>query len=85
MLTKPPDCRSVCDQRPGAIMDELVASLARMRAQGLTEATALVLVGDPDRLMELFPEGSLGRFENVARSFIDSGCASCAVNKAFSG
>ena len=65
-------------------MDELVAALAKKRNAGLAEADALLLVGQAASLVKLFPEGSLGRMPAVAESFVDSGCASCAVNKAYS-
>ena len=65
-------------------MDELVEALASRRKGGLTEADALSLVGQASTLAKLFPEGSLGRMPQVAESFVDSGCATCAVNKAFS-
>ena len=83
MLTKAPGCRSVCSDSPGAVMDELVVSLIKMRRSGLTEAAALSLVRQATSLATLFPEGSLGRMPKVAESFLDSGCATCAVNKAF--
>jgi hypothetical protein len=84
MLTKTPACRVVCKNTPGAIMDELVNALARLRNTGLTEAQALKLVAQAESVAKLFPEGSLGRMPSVAESFVDSGCATCAVNKAFS-
>ena len=83
MLTKAPACRAVCKDSPGEVMDELVAALARMRNNGLTEADALTLVARADTLTKMFPEGSLGRLLSVAESFVESGCATCAVNKAF--
>ena len=65
-------------------MDELVAALAKRRNSGLSEADALTLVAKTESLAKLFPEGSLGRMTSVAESFVDSGCAACAVNKAYS-
>jgi hypothetical protein len=84
MLTKAPACRAVCKGAPGSVMDELVESLAKKRNAGLAEADALLLVGQAASLVNLFPEGSLGRMPAVAESFVDSGCATCAVNKAYS-
>jgi hypothetical protein len=84
MLTKAPACRAVCKDSPGAVMDELVEALAKMRKEGLSEAAALLLVGKAANLAKLFPEGSLGRMPTVAESFLESGCATCAVNKAYS-
>jgi hypothetical protein len=84
MLMKAPACRAVCKDAPGAVMDELVEALAKRRKNGLTEAAALSLVGQAATLVELFPEGSLGRMPKVAKSFLDSGCATCAVSKAYS-
>ena len=84
MLTKPPACRVVCNDSPGAVMDELVAALAKKRNAGLAEADALLLVGQTASLVKLFPEGSLGQMPAVAESFVTSGCATCAVNKAYS-
>jgi hypothetical protein len=83
MLTKAPACRSVCKDTPGTVMDELVGSLATMRNEGLAEADALLLVRKAAALANLFPEGSLGRNPAVAESFVTSGCAECAVHKAF--
>ena len=73
MLTKAPACRAVCTDSPGTVMDELVAALAKK-----------LLVGQAATLVKLFPEGSLGRMPAVAESFVDSGCATCAVNQAYS-
>ncbi len=84
MLTKAPECRQVCKDAPGAVMDELVAALVRLRGLGLSEAEALHMAGDPAAVARMFPEGSMGKFPSVARSFVDSGCAACAVNKAYS-
>jgi hypothetical protein len=84
MLTKAPGCRTVCKDSPGTVMDELVASLAKKRNGGMTEADALRLVRKASALAALFPEGSLGRLPRVAESFMESGCAECAVNKAYS-
>jgi hypothetical protein len=83
MLTKPPACRVVCTDSPGAVMDELVEALAKKRNAGLAEADALSLVGQAASLVRLFPEGSLGQMPAVAESFVTSGCATCAVNKAY--
>jgi len=65
-------------------MDELVEALAKKRNAGMPEGEALSLVGQTASLVKLFPEGSLGRMPAVAESFVDSGCATCAVNKAYS-
>ncbi|PKO87322.1 MAG: hypothetical protein CVU18_11050 [Betaproteobacteria bacterium HGW-Betaproteobacteria-12] len=83
MLTKAPECRRVCKDEPGAVMDELVAALVRLRGLGLSEAEALHMSGDPVAVARMFPEGSMGKFPSIAKSFVDSGCAECAVNKAF--
>jgi hypothetical protein len=84
MLTTVPACRRVCKDAPGTVMDELVEALAKIRNKGLSEAEALLLIREATVLANLFPEGSLGRHPKVAESFIQSGCAECAVNKAYS-
>jgi hypothetical protein len=84
MLTKAPACRAVCTHSPAPVMDELVEALAKRRNAGLAEAEALLLVGQAASLVKVFPEGSLGKMAAVAESFIDSGCATCAVNWAYS-
>jgi len=83
MLTQAPGCRTVCKGAPASLMDELVDALARQRRRGLTEADAVLLVRESTSLANLFGEASLGRRPDVAASFIDSGCATCAVNKAY--
>ena len=65
-------------------MDELVAAVTQLREKGFSEAEALHMVRDPAALARLFPVGSLGTFPSVAKSFVESGCADCAVNKAYS-
>jgi len=84
MLTTAPACRAVCTNLPTTVMDELVEALAKRRNAGLTEAEALLLVGQASSLARLFPEGSLGKLAAVAESLINSGCATCAVNMAYS-
>jgi hypothetical protein len=84
MLTKAPACRAVCTDSPGTVMDELVDALAKKRNAGLAEADAVLLVGQAASLAKLFPEGSLGRMPAVAESFVGAGCATCAVNRAYS-
>ena len=83
MLTNAPACRSLCKDTPGEVMDELVETLAQMRAIGIREGDALLLVREAATLVHLFPEGSVGRMRTVAQAFVDSGCAKCAVNKAY--
>ena len=83
MLTQAPGCRPVCKDAPASLMDELVHALVKQRRRGLTEANAVLLVGESTSLADLFDEGSLGRRPAVAASLIESGCATCAVNKAF--
>jgi hypothetical protein len=83
MLTNAPACRSICKDTPGVIMDELVATLVQMRAIGIREGDALLLVREAATLVHLFPEGSVGRMKTVAQAFVESGCARCAVNKAY--
>lgn len=84
MLTKAPACRQVCKDAPGEVMDELVVSMEKLRSTGVTEAAALHMARDPEALVRLFPVGSLGTYPSVATAFVDSGCAECAVNKAYS-
>ena len=84
MLTKPPACRAVCNDSPGTVMDELVEALAKKRNAGMAEGEAVLLGGQTASLVKLFPDGSLGKMPAVAESFVDSGCATCAVNKAYS-
>jgi hypothetical protein len=83
MLTNAPACRSLCKDTPGEVMEELVATLAQMRAIGIREGDALLLVREAATLVHLFPEGSVGRMRTVAQAFVESGCAKCAVNKAY--
>ena len=83
MLTSAPACRVVCKDTPGEVMDELVQTLAQMRSIGIREGDALLLVREAATLVHLFPEGSVGRMRTVAQAFVDSGCAKCAVNKAY--
>jgi hypothetical protein len=84
MLTRPPKCRVVCKDEPGEVMDQLIAAFTKLRAQGLSEKDALALSHDPLRLAGLFPGGSLGSLPATAQAFASSGCAECAVNKAYS-
>ena len=83
MLTNAPACRSVCKDTPGEVMEELVQTLAQMRAIGVREGDALLLVREAATLVHLFPEGSVGRMRTVAQAFVEAGCAKCAVNKAY--
>lgn len=84
MLTKAPACRATCKGKPGAVMDELVEVMVDLRKLGKAESDLLHIARDPTSLANLFPAGSLGRYPAVANSFVDSGCAECAVNKAYS-
>lgn len=84
MLTSPPKCRVVCKDEPGEVMDQLVAGFKKLRAQGISEQQALNLSRNPAELARLFPAGSLGGLPVASEAFVDSGCAECAVNKAYS-
>lgn len=83
MLTRPPKCRIVCKDEPGEVMEQLVAGFRKLRAEGVSEREALALSRDPGRLARLFPGGGLGSLPATAEAFSSSGCAECAVNKAY--
>lgn len=84
MLTSIPKCRILCKDEPGEVMEQLVAAFRKLRAEGITEKQALALANDPTQLTRLFPEGSLGTLRSTSEAFSSSGCATCAVNKAYS-
>ncbi len=83
MLTSAPSCRPVCGDAPGEVMDELVAAFARLRAQGISEAQALLASRDPERVRDLFPTDGMGGLRATAEAMVSSGCAECAVNKVY--
>lgn len=84
MLTSIPKCRILCKDEPGEVMEQLVAGFRKLRAAGITEKQALAMAHDPAQLTRLFPEGSLGTLRATSEAFANSGCAECAVNKAYS-
>lgn len=64
-------------------MDDLVAAFEALRAKGVSEEEAVLVSRDPDELRRLLSAGSLGALHGTAEAMATSGCAECAVNKAY--
>ena len=83
MLSKAPACRAVCKNAPGSVMEELVVVFRTRRSKGMSEGDALNIARDGDRLTRMLPDDSIGELRCVADALSKSGCAECAVNKAY--
>lgn len=83
MLSNPPKCRVVCNDKPGEVQDQLTDGFRKLRAQGVSEKQALIIARDPAQLARVLPAASIGALPAAARALVDSGCAECAVNLAY--
>jgi hypothetical protein len=83
MLSKAPPCRAVCMDSAGSVMDELVIVFQGKRSAGMSEADALSIARDGQALTRMLPRHSVGELHSVADALSCSGCAECAVNKAY--
>lgn len=83
MLSSAPKCRVVCNGRPGEVQDQLADGFRKLRAQGVSEKEALAIARDPALMTRLLPAESVGALPMTVRALIDSGCAECAVNLAY--
>lgn len=83
MITKAPACRTVCNGKPGDVMEQLIAAFKKLRVQGVSEEQALLICHDPNKLVDLLPSSSFGGFHGAAEALVSSGCSECAVNHAY--
>jgi hypothetical protein len=83
MLTSAPECRTVCNGKPGDVVEQLIVAFKGLRARGWSEEQALNLSRDSKQVAALLPNSSLGALHSVAEAVVLTGCAECAVNYAY--
>jgi len=83
MITNAPACRTVCNGKPGEVVENLVAAFKRLRTLGIPEGQALLVSRDPHQVARLLPISSPGSLSSIAEAMVTAGCTECAVNYAY--